>query len=114
MLSVVSWTSLIGTRSSARSCPIVRCVSGSKERIDSSVSPKKSRRTGFGSPAGNRSMMPPRTAYSPVSRTVPVRRKPLVSSQATSWSVSTDVAGRGREGLGRDAGARRHALDERR
>ena len=37
--------------------------------------------------------MPPRTAYSPVSRTVPVRRKPLVSSQLTSWVVSTTLPG---------------------
>ena len=43
----------------------VRCVSGSKVRIDSSVSPKKSSRTGCSMPAGNRSRMPPRTAYSP-------------------------------------------------
>ena len=31
--------------------------------------------------------MPPRTAYSPVSRTVPVRRKPLASTQATTESI---------------------------
>ena len=37
MLSVVSCTSLMGTRSRARRVPTVRCVSGSKERIDSSV-----------------------------------------------------------------------------
>ena len=37
--------------------------------------------------------MPPRTAYSPVSRTVPVRRKPLISSQATSASVATMLPG---------------------
>ena len=37
--------------------------------------------------------MPPRTAYSPVSRTVPVRRKPLISSQPTSESVATAFPG---------------------
>ena len=93
MLSVVSWTSLMGTRSRERRVPTVRWVSGSKARIDSSASPKKSRRTGLGRPAGKRSMMPPRTAYSPVSRTVPVRRKPLASSQPISWVVSTTLPG---------------------
>ena len=39
-------------------------------------------------------MMPPRTAYSPVSRTVPVRRKPLISSQRDrAGSVSTTLPG---------------------
>ena len=35
--------------------------------------------------------MPPRTAYSPVSRTVPVRRKPLASTQATTLSIETTL-----------------------
>ncbi len=35
--------------------------------------------------------MPPRTAYSPVSRTVPVRRKPLASTQATTSSIDTTL-----------------------
>ena len=35
--------------------------------------------------------MPPRTAYSPVSRTVPVRRKPLASTQATTSSIATTL-----------------------
>ena len=56
--------------------------------------------------------MPPRTAYSPVSRTVPVRRKPLISSQATSWSVSTTLPGAA-EKVSRAIRARRHALHER-
>jgi len=51
----------------------VRWVSTSKVRIDSRLSPKKSNRTGWSSPAGNRSRMPPRTAYSPLSRTVEER-----------------------------------------
>ncbi len=37
--------------------------------------------------------MPPRTAYSPVSCTVPERRKPLVSSHATRSSVATALPG---------------------
>ena len=37
--------------------------------------------------------MPPRTAYSPVSRTVPERTKPFDSSQATSSSVATELPG---------------------
>jgi hypothetical protein len=37
--------------------------------------------------------MPPRTAYSPDSRTVEARRKPLVSSQRTSASISTALPG---------------------
>ena len=48
---MVSCASLIGTRSSARNCPTLRCVSGSKERIDSSASPKKSSLTGAARPA---------------------------------------------------------------
>jgi len=50
--AVVSRASLIGTRSSERSCPTLRCVSGSKARIDSSVSPKKSSRMGEAAPGG--------------------------------------------------------------
>ena len=38
-------------------------------------------------------MIPPRTAYSPVSRTVAVRLKPLVSSHWTSASMSTALPG---------------------
>ena len=44
-------------------------------------------------PGANRSTMPPRTAYSPVSCTVPERRKPLPSSQATRSSVATELPG---------------------
>ena len=52
IVSVVSRASLIGTRSSERNCPTLRCVSGSKARIDSSVSPKKSSRIGAAAPGG--------------------------------------------------------------
>ena len=93
MLSVVRCTSLIGTRSSDFNCPIVRCVSGSKLRIDSSVSPKKSSRTGNAIPGAKRSIIPPRTAYSPVSRTVGLRWKPLCSSHAAKAVVSTRLPG---------------------
>ena len=51
-VSVVSRASLIGTRSSERNCVVERCVSGSKARIDSSVSPKKSSRIGAAAPGG--------------------------------------------------------------
>ena len=37
--------------------------------------------------------MPPRTAYSPVSRTTSERRNPLVSSQAARSSVETELPG---------------------
>ena len=57
--------------------------------------------------------MPPRTAYSPVSRTVPVRRKPLISSQATSASVATMLPGAAEKRLLRHAAARDHALHDR-
>ena len=50
MVSVVSWNSATGTRSSARNWSVVRWVSGSKLRIVSSVSPKKSSRTGSAMP----------------------------------------------------------------
>jgi hypothetical protein len=73
MVSVTSWNSEIGTRSSERMSSSVRWVSASKARIDSRESPKKSNRTGWSSPAGKRSRIPPRTAYSPGSRTVEER-----------------------------------------
>ena len=47
-------------------------------------------------PGANRSMMPPRTAYSPGSRTVEARRKPLSSSQLHDAVHRQHVAGRGR------------------
>ena len=59
-------------RQAPRLAPL-RWVAGSNTRIDSMVSPNRSSRTGSGSPAGNRSMMPPRMAYSPGSITVPAR-----------------------------------------
>ncbi len=46
---MVSCASLMGVRSSERNWPVERCVSGSKARIDSSVSPKKSSRSGAAS-----------------------------------------------------------------
>ena len=49
---VVSRASLTGARSSARNGPTLSWVSGSKARIDSSVSPKKSSRIGAGAPGG--------------------------------------------------------------
>ena len=49
---LVSRASLIGTRSSDRNCAVDRCVSGSKARINSSVSPKKSSRIGAAAPGG--------------------------------------------------------------
>ena len=89
-------------------------VSGSKLRMDSSVSPKKSSRTGSSMPGANRSTMPPRTAYSPASRTVAARLKPLSSSQLRDARHRRAFAGRDRERLRRDEPARRHALQARR
>jgi hypothetical protein len=43
----------------------LRCESGSKVRIESISSPNRSTRNGTGEPIGNRSISPPRTAYSP-------------------------------------------------
>src|SRR5207237_1052497 len=47
-----SKTSLTGRNAASSSFPVDRCVSGSKLRTDSSVSPKKSRRSGSAAPAG--------------------------------------------------------------
>ena len=44
-------------------------------------------------PGANRSRMPPRTAYSPVSRTLEARANPLDSSHRTSASISTILPG---------------------
>ena len=93
MVSAFNGTSLIGTRSRLFSGEVVRCVAGSKVRTVSNVLPKKSSRTGAASPGAHRSRMPPRTAYSPVSRTVAVRRKPLPSNHATRSSIATDWPG---------------------
>ena len=49
--------------------------------------------------AANRSRMPPRTAYSPGSRTVETREKPLSSSQRITPVHAEHVAGRGRQRL---------------
>ena len=67
-------TSLIGASAISRRLPLDRCVSGSKVRMLSSCRPKKSKRSGVSMLAGNRSTRPPRTAYSPCSRTVGTRR----------------------------------------
>ena len=48
-------------------------VAGSKRRIDSSVSPLNSSRTGPGRPCGKRSTRLPRTAHSPANSTAGVR-----------------------------------------
>jgi hypothetical protein len=69
-----SITSLTGRSSRAGSFTLERWLSGSKRRIDSTVAPKKSSRTGSGWPLAKMSMSPPRTAYSPASTTAPVRR----------------------------------------
>ena len=47
--------------------------------------------------------MPPRTAYSPTSRTVAVRSKPFASSQRVSCSIGIDVARGDRHRALRDA-----------
>ena len=112
MESVVNCTSLIGTRSTARSGATVRCVSGSKVRIDSSVSPKKSSRIGSGIDGAKRSRMPPRTAYSPVSRTAEARAKPLFSSHCVRLVILTALPGAAEKEFGRDFFARRHALQD--
>ena len=91
--SVVSCTSLIGTRSRARNCPVVRWLSGSKVRIDSSVSPKKSSRTGLAC----RAHRDRECRRAPHIRRCRARRearaKPLLSSQATRPSMSTTLPG---------------------
>ncbi len=67
----------------------VRCDTGSNCRMLSSVSPKKSSREGRAWPGANRSRMPPRTANSPGSITVPVRWKPDASSRAITCSIGS-------------------------
>ncbi|MNL32572.1 hypothetical protein D3C87_1544330 [compost metagenome] len=94
MVSGVSDTSLIGLRSRERTWPVVRWLAGSKERIVSSVSPKKSSRSGSPLPGTKTSRMPPRTAYSPTSRTVATRSKPLRSRRAATSSMRTWLPGR--------------------
>ena len=93
MAAVVSCTSLIGTRSNALICPTVRCVSGSKVRTTCSVQMLFGSCAGAASAGAKRSRMPPRTAYSPVSRTVALRMKPLISSHSTSLSMSMALPG---------------------
>jgi len=67
--------------------PVVRCVIGSKLRIFSTSSPNMSSRTGSSKPGGNRSTMPPRTAYS----RPPARSRPgvaILSEEHCSTSIS--------------------------
>ena len=52
MEDAVTSTSLAASTVSADNCPVVRWVSTSKLRIDSSVSPKKSSLTGPPDPGG--------------------------------------------------------------
>jgi hypothetical protein len=59
---------------SVSAVPLLRWLSGSKRRMLSSSSPKKSRRRGWSSPGGKTSTMLPRRAYSPGSPTVSARR----------------------------------------
>ena len=73
MASWSSGTSETGRRVRRWRRSALRWVPGSKMRINSMVSPNRSRRTGSASPAGKMSMMPPRMAYSPGSITVPAR-----------------------------------------
>ena len=63
-----------GPTSRPSSTEVVRCVSGSKRRMLSSVSPKNSRRTGWGESGGNRSSTPPRRANCPGATTGSSRR----------------------------------------
>ena len=71
--SLSSNASLTGSSETSFSCLVERWVSGSKARIDSSVSPNMSRRTGSSEPGGNTSITPPRMANSPFSDTVEAR-----------------------------------------
>ena len=76
------------------------------------MSPKKSSRIGAGRPGGKRSIRPPRCAYSPVSRTVLARRKPLASSQRASSSSFTTLPGAAEKLSAATSFARRHALEQ--
>ena len=69
-----SMTSLTGRSSSSFTLPCERWLKGSKLRMDSTVAPKKSSRTGSAAPLAKMSIRPPRTAYSPASTTALVRR----------------------------------------
>ena len=93
MVSVMSWNSATGTRSSPRNGVSLSWVCASKVRIVSSASPKKSSRTGMSMPGGKRSRMPPRTAYSPGSRTVEARVKPLSSSHSITPAIPSTLPG---------------------
>ena len=84
--------------------PTVRWVSGSKERIDSSASPKKSRRTGFGRPAGIE--IDDAAAHRVFARIANrAGAHEAVGLEPVDQKRRIDhVAGRGREGLRGDAG----------
>jgi hypothetical protein len=73
MASGVSSISLIGFSENSSTLDRLRCDSGSNSRRSSTSSPKKSTRSGICVPGGYRSTMPPRTANSPASPTVPLR-----------------------------------------
>ena len=61
-------------------------------------------------PGGNRSRMPPRTAYSPGSRTVEVRHEAVELKPSDDARHVEAIAGRGRQRLLGDHLARRHPL----
>ena len=73
MASLSSRASLTGSKVTSLSCLVERWVSGSKARMDSSVSPNRSSRTGSSDEGGKTSITPPRMANSPRSETVEAR-----------------------------------------
>ncbi len=82
------------------------------EGLDASpaLSPKKSRRTGLDRPGGKRSRMPPRTAYSPCSITVPDARIAHQRQALRQLRHVDALAGRQRLDGALHEAARRHAL----
>ena len=68
--------------------PVVSWLIGSNFLIFSTLSPKRSIRTGSSSPGGYISIIPPRTEYSPGSRTVAVRSKPHSPRNRLNSSIS--------------------------
>ncbi len=82
--ATASNTSRSGTIVTLSTSPVERCVAGSKWRIDSTVSPTKSRRTGCALPAGKMSITPPRTQNSPCASTGSWRVKPASASSDRS------------------------------
>jgi hypothetical protein len=78
-----------GSTSSSSSASVERCVVGSNRRIDSTSSPKNSRRTGRAWLGTNTSTMPPRTLHCPTSTTVSTRSYPAASNASSSSSRSS-------------------------